>query len=103
MFRVEVHPDVFAELEHSRAWYEERAANLGVEFLDEVNQAVETIRAAPTIWPFRDEKRGVRRYLVHRFPYSVVYRLEDQVIQIIAIMHLRRHPDYWHGRVRYWS
>jgi hypothetical protein len=47
MFRVEVHPDVFAELEHSRAWYEERAASLGEEFLDEVNRAVETIRATP--------------------------------------------------------
>ena len=25
------------------------------------------------IWPFGDEDRGIRRYLVHRFPYGVVH------------------------------
>jgi plasmid stabilization system protein ParE len=90
---------VYAELEHSRAWYEERAENLGHEFLDEVNRAVETLRKEPALWPFRDEARGLRRYLVHRFPYGIVYRIEDQVIQIIAVMHLRRHPGYWRERL----
>jgi plasmid stabilization system protein ParE len=55
------------------------------------------------IWPFSDEDHGTRRYLVHRFPYGVVYRVSRQIIQIIAVMHLRRHPDYWRGRVQYWS
>ncbi|MBU4212557.1 MAG: type II toxin-antitoxin system RelE/ParE family toxin [Verrucomicrobia bacterium] len=103
MFKVDVHPDVYAEMEHSRAWYEERAENLGVEFLGEVDRAIETVREAPTLWPFRDERRGIRRYLVHRFPYGVVYRTGDRVVQIIAVMHLRRHPDYWRGRLPYWN
>ncbi len=101
MHRVDVHPDVYAELEHSRAWYEERAENLGTEFLLEVDRAIETIRHSPTVWPFRDEQRHIRRYLVHRFPYGVIYRVAGSIIQVIAVMHLRRHPDYWKGRVRY--
>lgn len=100
MHKVDVHPDVYTELEHSRAWYDERAENLGTEFLVEVDRAIETIRESPTIWPLRDEHQGIHRYLVHRFPYGVVYRLHDQTIQIIAVMHLRRHPDYWRARVR---
>lgn len=103
MFSVEAHPDVYAELEHSRVWYEERATNLGVEFLGEIDRAVETLREDPAIWPVYDEERGIRRYLVHRFPYGIVYRIGDRVIQIIAVMHLRRHPDYWRGRVQYWN
>jgi toxin ParE1/3/4 len=103
MYSVNVHPDVYAEMEHSRKWYEERAKDLGTEFLVEVDRAIETVRESPVIWPLRDEGRGIRRYLVHRFPYGVVYRVSDQVIQIIAVMHLRRHPDYWRGRVQYWS
>jgi mRNA-degrading endonuclease RelE of RelBE toxin-antitoxin system len=103
MFKVSVHPDVYAELEYSRVWYEERAENLGVEFLDEVDKAIETVRSEPSIWPLRDEKRGIHRYLVHRFPYGVIYRIQDHVIQIIAVMHLRRHPDYWRGRVQHWN
>jgi plasmid stabilization system protein ParE len=103
MYSVEVHPDVYAELEHSRAWYEERAENLGTEFLVEVDRAIVTVREAPAIWPFRDDLRRIRRYLVHRFPYGVIYRVRDNIIQVITVMHLRRHPDYWRGRVQYWS
>ena len=103
MSSVEVHPHVYAELEHSQAYYEKRAENLGVAFLDEVNSAIEMVREAPTVWPFWDRRRGIPRYLVHRFPYGVIYRIQGQVIQVIAVMHLRRHPDYWKGRVGYWS
>jgi len=98
MYSVDVHPDVYAELEHSRTWYEERANNLGTEFLIEVDRAIETVREAPRIWPIIEKDRSIRRYIVHRFPYSVVYRIKDHLIQIIAVMHLRRHPDYWRGR-----
>ncbi|VFN06687.1 MAG: Plasmid stabilization system protein ParE [Candidatus Kentron sp. G] len=101
MFDVEIHPAVYAELEHSRAWYEEHAGTLGIEFLDEVNKAIETVRESPLMWPFRDKGRDIRRYLVHRFPYAVIYRVEGQTIRVIAVMHLRRHPDYWRGRIEY--
>jgi plasmid stabilization system protein ParE len=103
MYSVDVHPDVYAELEHSRAWYEERADSLGTEFLREVDRAISTVRDAPTIWPFHNEDRGIRRYLVHRFPYGVIYRISNLTIQIVAVMHLRRHPDYWRRRIGYWN
>ena len=38
MYNVDVHPDVYAEVEHSRAWYEKRAEALGTEFLVEVRE-----------------------------------------------------------------
>jgi len=103
MYRVEVHPHVYDELEHSRAWYEERAANLGTEFLLEVDRSIETVRESPWIWPFLYEDRSVKRYLVHRFPYGVIYRIRNRLIQVIAVMHLRRHPNYWRGRLLYWN
>ena len=100
---IDVHPDVYKELENSRSWYEERAENLGTEFLNEVNRAVNSIQRSPTVWPWYDEHHHVRRFLVHRFPYAVIYRITSSGIQIIAVMHLRRHPDYWKDRVAYWS
>ena len=39
MLAVDVHPDVYAELEHSRKWYDERAANLGTDFLGRLHVA----------------------------------------------------------------
>lgn len=103
MYTAEVHSDVYAELEHSRAWYEERAQNLGTEFLVEVDRAIAAVLEAPAMWPFRDERRGVQRYFLHRFPYGVIYRVRGKTVQIIAVMHLRRHPDYWRGRVQHWN
>jgi plasmid stabilization system protein ParE len=103
MYSVDVHPDVYRELEYSREWYEERADNLGTEFLDEVDQAIETVRKAPAVWAVQDKERGIRRYLVHRFPYAVMYRIKDRTAQIVAIMHFRRHPGYWRNRRRHWK
>jgi plasmid stabilization system protein ParE len=103
MHSVELHPDVYAELEHSRAWYEGCAGNLGTEFLIEVDRAIETVRESPRIWPFLYEDHSIRRYLVHRFPYGVIYRVRDRLIQVIAVMHLRRHPDYWRESVLHWN
>lgn len=78
--KIDVHPDVYAELEDSRSWYEERARNLGNEFLDEVDRAVNAVCQAPMMWPWYDEKQGIRRFLVHRFPYAVIYRPTSLVI-----------------------
>ena len=49
-----------------------------------------------------DEQQGVRRFLVHRFPYAIIYKPTSSLIQIIAVMHLRRHPDYWKSITTYW-
>ena len=103
MYSVDVHPDVYGELEHSRVWYEERANNLGTEFVSEVDRAIETVRESPTLWPLQDERQCIRRYLIHRFPYGLIYRIRDNIVQVIAVMHLRRQPDYWRGRVGYWD
>ena len=100
--KIDVHPDVYSELEDSRAWYEGRAKNLGIEFLDEIDRAVNAIQEAPTMWPWYDEQQGIRRFFVRRFPYAVIYRPTSTVIQIIAVMHLRRDPDYWKNRMIYW-
>ncbi len=40
----------------------------------------------------------VRRVIVDRFPYAVVYRREREAIHILAIAHLRRRPNYWRRR-----
>ena len=51
MLKIDVHPDVYAELEDSRFWYEERARNLGKEFLGEVDRAVKAVQRAPMMCP----------------------------------------------------
>lgn len=39
-----------------------------------------------------------RRRVFQRYPYTVVYRLKGEILEIIAIAHHSRHPEYWAGR-----
>jgi len=40
-----------------------------------------------------------RRAFVRRFPDAVIYRLEADVLYILAVAHLSRKPGYWRNRL----
>jgi plasmid stabilization system protein ParE len=89
-------PDAEAEMIEAARFYESRASGLGHALLDCVDRGVADIREYPRRWPLI---RGrVRRRLIRRFPYGILYREDENEIVIIAIMDLRRHPDYWTRR-----
>jgi plasmid stabilization system protein ParE len=49
---------------------------------------------APTSFP--EVEPGVRRrFVFHRFPYAVLFRVLDDEVQVVAVMHLHRRPGYW--------
>ncbi|MBC8181866.1 type II toxin-antitoxin system RelE/ParE family toxin [candidate division KSB1 bacterium] len=96
MLQVEVHPEVYKELEQSRAWYENQAKRLGIEFLDEVDRAIDLIRKFPNTWSLYCE--GCRRFLIHRFPFAIIFRNEKNKIRLFALMHLSRRSGYWKHR-----
>lgn len=87
------HPEFENDLTAAAVYYEQQRAGLGAEFLDEAEQAVETILSAPQRWPVR--VGGVRRYLVARFPFVVRYRLTPagDTVQFLSVLHGARHPD----------
>ncbi len=71
---------------------------LGYQFAIEIVAAVERIKANPGMWPVLDHQ--IRRCLVHRFPYGVIYSVDEQRsrVLILAVMHLHRQPGYWSER-----
>ncbi len=72
---------------------------LGEAFLHQdphTNPEPQDISENPERWPI---VRGhVRRRLVHRFPYALLYRVDSDEVVIQATMHLYRRPDYWTDR-----
>ena len=89
-------PAAAADLEEAAIWYEGQRPGLGGEFLDAAEAAVKRILALPKGYAVLYKDR--RRVLLERFPYSVVYRLiEDQVV-IIAVVHAKRSPTVWRRR-----
>ncbi len=84
------------ELLDAAQYYEIQARGLGGEFLDKIDAAILDIRENPERWPII--RSSIRRRLVHRFPYALLYRVEPDEIIIQATMHLHRRPGYWIGR-----
>ena len=90
------HPDAEVELNEAIEWYEMREFGLGLDFATQVHAAIQRALAFPLAW---QEMGGeIRRTLVHRFPYGVLYVAEPDRLLIVAVMHLHRHPDYWRNR-----
>lgn len=91
-------PSANAEMRDAAFFYEDCRDGLGQEFLDAVELAFGEITQRPMLW--RILKGRFRRYLIHNFPYAVIYTIEDDTIYVVAIMHMKRKPDYWQDRVR---
>jgi toxin ParE1/3/4 len=90
------HPEALAEAEAAAAWYADRSKRAAEIFISEIDRAISSIREAPNRWLIYIG--GTRRFLLRRFPFSVVYRETADQIQIVAIAHARRRPGYWKGR-----
>ena len=90
---VEFHPKAIAEARAAREWYASRNNPAADAFIEEIDRGVRHIAAAPTRWP--TYLHGTRRYLLRRFPFSLVYRQLGSVVTIVAVAHAKRRPGYW--------
>lgn len=77
-------------------YYEKEAAGLGAEFLSAVNHALSHLELNPSLGT--PLKRGARKLLVRRFPFTIIYRVETERVLVLAVGHHRRHPDFWLNR-----
>lgn len=90
--------EALEEAEEAARWYAERSATAAVGFAEELDAAIERIERAPTAWPIHEH--STRRFLLRRFPYSVVYRIDATRVVIIAVAHAHRRPGFWRNRLR---
>jgi len=94
--QVEIHPAARAELDASTEFYESRLEGLGMRFLAAVEETTGRIASLPG--GGSPMKRGLRRRLVPGFPFSVIYRVADDAVLVLAIAHQHRRPGYWQRR-----
>ena len=95
---LEWHDRAEEEFVETAAYYERCAEGLGDRFIDNAETALRTLLADPLMpSPFPPECRKLR---IKKFPYALVYRVEDDVLQVIAVMHLARRPGYWTNRFK---
>jgi plasmid stabilization system protein ParE len=96
VIRAAWHPLAKRELFEAQDFYEGRAAGLGASFLDSVEAAVLLIRRHPQSGS--PAGASLRQSRALRFPYSLVYRVDEERIFILAVAHDKRRPRYWAQR-----
>lgn len=85
------------EITEAGAYYRRISKELADEFKQRLVSALEDIKRNPETWRKLDEK--YHRKLLKQFPYGLIYHLpETDCIEVVAVMHFSREPDYWHGR-----
>ena len=90
------HPKAEAELAEAAQFYNRRRPGLGGEFWEEVDARVVVLAEQPD--RFRQLEDDVRQCSLRRFPYVILYRQTVAGVQILALKHHARHPDYWKHR-----
>ena len=85
------------EMTEAALFYEAASSQLGIDFLDDVQRAIDRLREFPHAG--EAVTSDVRQTLLHRFPFSLIYTIEENLIVVIAVAHHGRRSGYWQSRV----
>jgi plasmid stabilization system protein ParE len=91
-------PEADTELSEACQWYAHQREDLDLEFMQRIDEALSRIVADPNLYPI--VHRTLRRAVVRRFPFAILYEHSADELHVIAVFHSRRNPRRWKSRVR---
>ena len=94
--RFVVRPQAGGEIDEAAEWYDSRRAGLGSEFLNAVDACLASVLRNPELHP--EVRSGLRRAVLRRFPYNLIYALRPDEVVILGCVHGRRTPKIWQDR-----
>ena len=98
MWRLDVSSEAELEIFEAALRYARERDGLGFRFEAQVTTAFARLLENPFQFPEIEE--GARRALVRDFPYGVFFTMVGDLITVLAVLHLHRHPDTWKRRRR---
>lgn len=96
--KIEILEIAHSEFKAAKEFYELEQSGLGSRFEYEIKQSLLRIQQYPQAWS--SERKEIRRYFVHKFPYKILYSVQKETIVVLAFAHLHRKPDYWIDRIK---
>ena len=96
MWRLDVSSEAELEIFEAALRYERERAGLGFRFEAQVNTVFARLLENPFQFPTIEE--DARRALVRDFPYGVFFTTDVDLVRVLAVLHLHRHPDTWKRR-----
>jgi plasmid stabilization system protein ParE len=89
-------PEAVQDVESAQDWYEQQRVGLGQAFLDRLSEALGRVGAMPEMYAITWQ--NVRSCPLKRFPFIVYYRVLDDLVEVLAVLHGSRDPTVWQGR-----
>lgn len=94
---ISIHETAENELNDAADFYDLESPGLGEAFINEIHKTIDLIARFPEASLII---RGrIRRKVLIKFPYALIYSLRATEIRILAIAHQKRRPIYWRGRL----
>ena len=88
------------EAAHAVRHYNAISPALGARFAAELARSLELVVSQPRAWARTGAQQAeLRKRVLARFPYAVIYRVEADCLRVIAFVHHRQRPGYWRGRL----
>ena len=94
---LEFRPQARLEFDEAADWYEEQEAGMRAEFVYAVDAAIRQILLRPKTFPII-QGTVIRRALVRKFPYVILFSADEQLVLIRAVFHTSRNPLIWRRR-----
>ena len=98
MYELIIRPEAERDLSEAFTWYEEKRQGLGHDFLLHVHAGFRFLERDPLVFPVIYKE--ARRYLIHRFPYKIFYRVEAPKVIILGVIYGRRNPAWIKKRMK---
>jgi len=96
-YRLILRPEAELDLKAGFEWYETQTSGLGSEFVRAVDACLSSVGRNPLAYPLI--YRQARRALLRRFPYSILYVIDQETVAIVACYHGKRDPKFWQDRL----
>jgi plasmid stabilization system protein ParE len=96
-YRLIIRPEAELDIQAAFEWYEAQTLGLGSEFVRAVDVCLSGIGRNPFAYP--KVYKQVRRSLIRRFPYGLLFVVEQDLIAVVACFHGKRNPKSWQDRL----
>ncbi len=93
---VDIVDEAQSEFNNAFLYYKDKHLELGVIFTHKFKTAIDNIEQFPLI--YHQVQTNIRRALMDKFPFAIIYQIKGKVIFILALAHTSRKPNYWTNR-----
>ncbi len=86
-----------ADLLDAYSWYENSLEELGSNFIGEAETSFERIATHPEL--YEEVEKGIRRAVIHTFPYLIFYTQDAESVIVLAVIRASQDPAYIRSRL----